>query len=134
MLRQVLYMSEQNNDMNEGRDWRMYVGDMISFTEKVLVYTEGLERLQFEVSGLNYDATVRDLELIGEASTRIPVSVREFAPYIQWRQIIAMRNWLIHGYLSIDNDTLWSIIQDDIPPLLNDLPTLKKASDENQIQ
>ena len=45
-----------------------------------------------------------------------------------------MRNRLIHGYLGIDNDTLWSIIQDDVPVLLNALLALKKATDENQIR
>ena len=127
-------MSEYMQDGHMGRDWHMYIDDMISFAEKVLSYTEGLDRLQFEASGLNYDATVRNLELIGEAATRIPISVRESAPHIQWRQIIAMRNRLIHGYLGIDNDTLWSIIQDDVPPLLDDLRSLKKAADENQIR
>lgn len=134
MLRQVLYMSEQNHDINMGRDWRFYIEDMISFAGKVLSYTDGLERLQFEASGLTYDATVRNLELIGEAATRIPAMVREFAPHIQWREIISMRNRLIHGYLGIDNDTLWSIIQDDVPSLLDDLRTLKKAADENKIR
>ena len=134
MLRQVLYMSEQNLDINMGRDWRFYIEDMISFAGKVLSYTDGLERLQFEASGLTYDATVRNLELTGEAATRIPAMVREFAPHIQWREIISMRNRLIHGYLGIDNDTLWSIIQDDVPSLLDDLLTLKKAADENQIR
>ncbi len=127
-------MSESTSLDNKGRDWRLYVDDMISFTEKVLVYTEGLDRLQFEATGLTYDATVRNLELIGEAATRIPVSAREFASHIQWRKIISMRNRLIHGYLGIDNDTLWSIIQDDVPPLLDELRVLKKAADENKIR
>lgn len=127
-------MSESNQTDNMERDWRFYIDDMISFAEKVLVYTDGLERSQFEASGLTYDATVRNLELIGEAATRIPSMVREFAPHIQWREIISMRNRLIHGYLGIDNDTLWSIIQDDVPPLLNDLFALKKAADTNQIR
>ncbi|MBI5751894.1 MAG: DUF86 domain-containing protein [Hydrogenophilales bacterium] len=88
---------------------------------------------RFEQSGLNYDATVRNLELIGEAATHIPESVRESAPHIPWRKIVAMRNRLIHGYLGIDNDTLWSVIQDDIPPLLANLEALQKAADENHI-
>ncbi|MEK7811563.1 MAG: HepT-like ribonuclease domain-containing protein, partial [Pseudomonadota bacterium] len=64
-------MSEAQIDI-QGRDWRLYIDDMISFAEKVLLYTEGLDRSTFEASGLNYDATVRNLELIGEAATRIP--------------------------------------------------------------
>ena len=82
-------MSESTQGGNDGRDWRFYVGDMISFSEKVLAYTEGFDRQRFEANGLTYDATVRNLELIGEAATRIPASVREFTPHIQWRQIIS---------------------------------------------
>jgi uncharacterized protein with HEPN domain len=116
------------------RNWCMYLDDMIAFAEKALLYSDGLTRDQFEVSGLNYDATVRNLELIGEAATHIPGLVREFAPHIQWRQIIATRNRLIHGYLGIDNDTLWSILQADIPRLLMDLNALKASADDNLIQ
>lgn len=119
---------------NMERDWRLYVDDMISFAEKVLAYTEGMDQPRFESSNLNYDATLRNLELIGEAATRIPFSIREAAAHIPWRQIIATRNRLIHGYLGIDNDTLWSIIQDEIPSLLDELRTLKKAADENRIR
>lgn len=127
-------MSEPTRGGNNGRDWRLYVDDMISFAEKVLAYTEGFDQSRFESSGLNYDATVRNLELIGEAATRIPIARREETAHIPWRQIIATRNRLIHGYLGIDNDTLWSIIQDEVPPLLDELRALKKSADENQIR
>ena len=63
-------------------------------------------------------AIVRNLELIGEAATHIPSEVREKYEHIPWRQVIATRNRLIHGYLGIDNDTLWSIVNDDIDPLI----------------
>lgn len=110
------------------REWRFYVEDMIGFAEKALLYTEGLDQAAFIASGLNYDATLRNLELIGEAAAHIPATVRESAPEIQWRQIIATRNRLIHGYLGIDNDTLWSIIQSDVPVLLTQLNHLKQRA------
>ena len=44
---------------------------------------------------------------------------------IPWRMMIATRNKLIHSYLGIDNDTLWSIIQTDIPELLNQLQKIR---------
>jgi len=108
------------------REWRFYIDDMISFAEKVLVYSEGFDQADFLASGLNYDATVRNLELIGEAATRVPEAVREANPQIPWRLVIATRNRLIHGYLGIDNDTLWSIIKSDVPPLLSNLVGLKE--------
>ena len=115
------------------REWRFYVSDMIEFAEKVLAYTHEMEQSRFEQSGLNYDATLRNLELIGEAATHIPEYVRQFAGDIDWRRVVATRNRLIHGYLGIDNDTIWSIIQTDIPPLLHHLQALRAAADAGQI-
>lgn len=103
------------------REWRFYITDMIGFAENVLSYTDGFDQERFVSSGITYDATLRNLELIGEAATHIPQEVREQFSQIQWRLIIATRNKLIHGYLGIDNDTLWSIIQTDVPELLNQL-------------
>ena len=51
------------------REWRFYLEDMIDFGEKVLAYTDGYDQEGFVASGLNYDATLRNLELIGEAAT-----------------------------------------------------------------
>jgi uncharacterized protein with HEPN domain len=84
----------------------------------VLHYTSSLDQDGFLSNGLIYDAALRNLELIGEAATHIPESVRTANPQIPWRLIIATRNRLIHGYLGIDDDTLWSIIQGDVPALL----------------
>ncbi len=115
------------------REWRFYVSDMIDFAGKVLAYTHEMDQSRFVASGLNYDATLRNLELIGEAATHIPEHIRQFATHIDWRRIVATRNRLIHGYLGIDNDTLWSIIQTDIPALLDHLHALKSAVDTGEI-
>ena len=71
---------------------------------------------------------MRNLELIGEAATHVPDTVRSASPEVPWRQLIATRNRLIHGYLGIDNDTLWSIVRDDLPVLL---PALRKLRDRS---
>lgn len=107
------------------REWRFYLNDMIGFAEKAIAYTDGLDQVSFVASGLNYDATVRNLELIGEAATNIPDEIRQQYPQIPWRLVVATRNKLIHGYLGIDNDTLWSIIRTDVPALLDELRKMK---------
>ena len=109
------------------REWRFYIDDMIDFSQKVLAYTDGFDQERFIESGLNYDATLRNIELIGEAATHIPAEVRADHPEIPWRMIIATRNRVIHGYLGIDNDILWSIICDEIPALLPLLKALKET-------
>lgn len=113
-----------------GREWRFYVDDMVGFARKALSYSAGLDQAAFVASGLNYDATLRNLELIGEAATHIPDEIRMAHPEVPWRLIIATRNRLIHGYLGIDNDTLWSILQDDIPALLPLLKSVRETSRE----
>jgi uncharacterized protein with HEPN domain len=54
--------------------------------------------------------------------------VRLAHPDVPWRLIVATRNRLIHGYLGIDNDTLWSIVRDDLPALLEQLRELRERS------
>ena len=110
------------------REWQFYVQDMIGFADRVLAYTQGFDQQRFIASGINYDAALRNLELIGESATHIPQGVREANQSVPWRLIIATRNRLIHGYLGIDNDTLWSIIRDELPPLLHALRTLLAGS------
>lgn len=107
------------------REWRFYVDDMIDFAERVLTYTAGLDQAGFVANSLAYDATLRNLGLIGEAAIHVPDEVREAHSEIPWRMIIATRNRLIHGYLGIDDDTLWSIIRDDVPELLPLLRALR---------
>ncbi len=106
------------------REWRFYLVDMVAFTRNVIAYTEGFDLQDFEATKLNYDATLRNLELIGEAATHVPDEVRVANQSVPWRLIIATRNQLINGYLGIDNDTLWSIIKDDVPALLTELEKL----------
>lgn len=115
------------------REWRFYLDDMIAFTEKVLAYTQGYDLRRFVASGLTYDATLRNLELLGEAATHIPEHVRAHAPHIPWRLVVATRNRLIHGYLGIDNDTVWSIVETELPRLLDDLARLRADVDAGRL-
>lgn len=109
------------------REWRFYIDDMIAFVQKALDYTAGLERQAFSEDSLRRDATLRNLELLGEAATRIPAEIRLRCNQIPWRQMIATRNRLIHAYLGIDDDVIWSIVRDDLPSLLTELTALRST-------
>ena len=106
------------------REWRLYIADMREFCARVTEYTDGLSREEFEKTRLVYDATLRNLELIGEAARNVPDEVRAKAPDVPWRQVVAVRNILIHGYLGIDNDVIWDIVQNEIEKLLRALEKL----------
>ena len=108
------------------REWRFYIDDMIRFAGNVLSYTKGMDQDDFVSTLLNYDATLRNLELIGEAATHVPDDVRAKNSDIPWRMIIATRNRLTDTGPGVDNDTLWSIIRDDVPVLVPALKRLRK--------
>ena len=109
------------------RNWRMYVEDMVEFGERVLSYTAELDMDTFVADRRTYDATLRNIELIGEAATYLPDEVREAHPEIEWRSIIGARNRVAHAYSGIDNDVVWDIVQTDIPDLL---PKLRKLLED----
>ena len=109
---------------DETRHWDMYVRDMIEFAEKVLSYTKRMDQEEFIADTRTYDATPRNIELIGEAATHVPRHLREARPEIEWRRIVATRNRVAHGYLGIDDDVVWDVIQTDIPDLLPKLRSL----------
>ena len=102
----------------EPRSWHLYIEDMIACGEKLLSYTEGMTQPDFIADSRTYDAVLRNLELIGEAATHVPVEVRESTPQVEWRSIIGVRNRVVHGYLGIDDDVVWDIVQSDVPRLL----------------
>ena len=106
------------SDVGRQREWRCFIEDMIGFCERVLSYTDGLDRKTFVADTLVYDASLRNLELIGEAATRVRDSIRVQYPEIPWRSIVGVRNRIIHVYPGVDDDIIWSVIQEDIPLLL----------------
>ena len=119
------------------REWRFYVADMIEFADKVRTYTSGMDQASFPTKSallkatfvddaVIYDATLRNLELIGEAATHIPIGIRDEHPEVPWRAIIAARNRLAHSYLSVDDDLIWSYIiqEESVPKLLRALRVL----------
>lgn len=106
------------------RDWCLYARDMERFAQRAVEYCVDRDREQFETNELLQDAVVRNLELIGEAATRIPEDVRLAHSEIPWRQIIAMRNPLIHAYLGVDLDVVRDVVQVELPLLIQQLKAL----------
>ena len=60
-------------------------------------------------------ALTRLIEIVGEAANRVPDYVQEKYPDLPWLQMVGVRNRLIHGYDSVDFDILWTIVNRDLP-------------------
>jgi uncharacterized protein with HEPN domain len=62
-------------------------------------------------------ATVRALEVIGEAAGKVSDDTRSAAPQTPWRAMVGMRNRLIHGYFDVDTEVVWRTVKNELPEL-----------------
>ena len=75
-----------------------------------------------------YDAVLRNLEIIGEAASKVNEPTKQQLPRIPWRDIVGFRHVLAHGYGVINDDLVWQIIHDRVPELQREL---EQYFDEN---
>ncbi len=119
-----------NGIWSMSRDWRLYYSDLMDFCRQVLAYTEGMDRVAFEANRLVFDATLRNLELIGEAAKHIPEDVRRQLPEIPWQDIVGARNIFAHAYFGVDNDLIWHTVLHEIPAMLVALRTAQEKAEK----
>src|SRR5690348_3796029 len=98
--------------------------DMLIAARNAREFAQDLDHDTFLESKLHQNAVIRAIEVIGEAARRVSDGSRTQVPEIPWRQIIAMRHRLIHGYEDVRLDVVWAVVQDDLPPLISALETI----------
>jgi uncharacterized protein with HEPN domain len=79
------------------RGWR--IKDILHAIDKIELYTRDMTASEFRKNQLVIDAVIRNFEIIGEASNHVPERIQRTYPDIPWRQMISLRNILIHEYL-----------------------------------
>ena len=80
-------------------------------------YVEGIDYKGFAENSMMLHACVKQLEIIGEAANHITQNLRDLFKEIEWREIIDLRNLLVHEYFGIDTKIVWDIIKLDISKL-----------------
>ncbi len=104
-----------------GRDWRFRVEDIISAIAKICEFTKDADYSVFVANEMTVDAVIRNLEIIGEAARHIPAEIETKYPDIEWQEMRAIRNILIHEYFGVDLAVVWHTVKKDLPPLLSKL-------------
>ena|SRR5438045_2588768 len=103
------------------RDPKTALHHMLDYAKEATEMVRGIARGQLETDRKLALALTRLVEVIGEAAARVPIDSREEYANVPWREIVGMRNRLIHGYDEVDLDTLWNVIVTDLPPLIDEL-------------
>ena len=73
-------------------------------------------------------ALIKEVEIIGEAATRVSQELADANPQIPWAKAAGMRNRLIHAYFDIDFDILWETVVTAVPALATELERLLESS------
>jgi len=90
---------------------------IIEAIEEIESYTNKADSEEFLTNSMMRFASIKQIEIIGEAANLISEETRKNFSEIEWRQIIGIRHILVHEYFGIDNDLIWQVIVNDLPKL-----------------
>lgn len=94
-----------------------YAQDILDSIDKIEQFNKEVSLEQFQNDAKTVFATVRALEIIGEATNKLPSDILSDYPEIPWKDVIGMRNKLIHEYFGVDTEAVWKTIKEDLPKL-----------------
>ena len=103
------------------RDSQVYLDDILEAAKKIQTYVRGFKFEEFCDDSKTFDAVIRNLEIIGEATKSLDDNVKSLHPKLDWRKIAGLRDILIHEYFGIDPEIVWDIVQNKIPELIDSL-------------
>jgi uncharacterized protein with HEPN domain len=101
--------------------WRddAYLLDILIAVRRVMKFVEDTTAEGFERNELMQHAVMRQLEIIGEASRCISQETKDRHPEAAWKQMVGMRNRLVHEYFRIDVGKVWDAVTNDVPVLIS---------------
>ncbi len=99
---------------------------------EIISYTKGATFEGFKDNSMMLFATIKQLEIIGEAANSLSEETRAGNSEIPWRKIIGLRHILVHEYFAIDRPSIWLIVQEKVPEIQQQVSDiLKRMTDEN---
>lgn len=96
---------------------RLYLVDIVESIAAIADYTTGLDFDSFRHDRKTYSATLRELQIIGEAIGKISKETKAKDKTINWRDIKAFRNKITHEYFGVDHGIVWDIVVNELPQL-----------------
>jgi uncharacterized protein with HEPN domain len=95
---------------------RVYLLHMLACIEKIEAYAM-VGKDEFFAKSHWQDAIIRNLEILGEASKQLSSSFKAQHPEIPWRRVAGLRDVLIHDYFGVDLNSVWQVVEQNVPIL-----------------
>jgi uncharacterized protein with HEPN domain len=106
------------------REPKLLLSDILTSIEKIKSYTESHSFDTFIEDSKTLDAVIRNFEIIGEAANRLPEDFKDSHEGINWFRIRGFRNRIVHDYMGIDFQIVWTIIDKDLNKLATDITAI----------
>jgi len=110
------------------KDFKPFLEHILDAIQNIEAYTKGFREDDFFGNKLVQDGVVRNLEIIGEATKRLPEAIKSGYPQIEWRKIAGMRDVLIHDYFGVDLEKVWGVVKSRIPELKSVVSNILKEN------
>lgn len=107
------------------RPVHLLIDDIWDAIERRERFTKGFDYEIFLKDEKTIDAVVRNLEIIGEAASRLPNEFKEKYSNIEWAEIVGLRHRIVHDYFGIDLEIIWQIIKNDLLVLKNRIQSIR---------
>jgi len=101
------------------KEYAVYLRDIIDNIERAQKFIADISYDEFVDDDLRNYGVVRCLEIIGEATKRLPQELRDQHPEIPWRSMTGTRDVVAHAYAAISLSKVWQTAKDDLPPLIS---------------
>ena len=101
--------------------------DMLDHARRAVGAVAEKERSDLESDYILAAALERFIEVVGEAASKVSLETRASAPQVPWREIVGMRNRLVHGYASVDHDIVWDVVSGDLAEMIEAIEVLLEA-------
>ena len=99
----------------KNRTYRLFLEDMLLSMNRVAEYINGLSFMEFKHDYKTVDAVIRNFEVIGEVSKKMPKEIKDKYPLVPWDEMYLMRNKISHEYFGIDYEILWDVASNYLP-------------------
>ncbi|MCD6484502.1 MAG: DUF86 domain-containing protein [Candidatus Odinarchaeota archaeon] len=103
------------------RDYTLYIKDIIDAISKIEEFIEGMSFKDFVSDDKTSSAVIRKLEIIGEATKKIPENIRRNYAMIPWKDMARFRDKLIHFYFGVDYKIVWKAVKESLPVIKKSL-------------